>query len=129
MRVLYPFVQYTGGDREDMFSSDYYLYGVDGGDGKWQVKEQSVDLGLRQVPRYVVPAALNQEWDSPFFFEDRRYLFYVTSTPTQFDLRSYNGYGILPTRRDARPRAAPSIPPLSLRHRPEALPPNAPRSR
>jgi hypothetical protein len=37
---------------------------------------------------------LQNPWDAPFFYEDSRHVFYVTTAETQVTLQKFNGYGI-----------------------------------
>jgi hypothetical protein len=37
---------------------------------------------------------LQNPWDAPFFYEDSRHVFYVTTAETQVTLEKFNGYGV-----------------------------------
>ena len=55
-------------------------------------------LTTNLVPRYVVPQqGLPDVWDAPFFFEDQRNTFYVTSSNALVSFWQDHGYGIRST--------------------------------
>jgi Neuraminidase-like domain len=71
-------------------------------------------LGFNWTPRYVEPQfGLSDAWDAPFIFEDRRYLFYVTTVEQQVPIIVYQGFGISPSSL-GNPLTL-EIPPLVLR--------------
>jgi hypothetical protein len=48
------------------------------------------------LPRYIQPQPwLPDAWDAPFLYEDRRHLFYVTTTESLVPIGQYPGFGIL----------------------------------
>ena len=106
LRGLIPILPYTGGRLQDSFAIEYAFYSAD---GSVQTFTNTV-LGLAEVPRYVdateaATLPLNF-WTSPFFFEDRRNVFYVTTTVIPRTLPSSRDFGILSTT----PRALEHVP-------------------
>jgi hypothetical protein len=68
-------------------------------------------LQYNWAPRWVdSQPGLPDGWDAPFIYEDRRYLFYVTTTEILLPIGSFNGFGALPASTPAR-----AISPLVLR--------------
>jgi hypothetical protein len=69
-------------------------------------------LDFKWIPRFVEPQpGLTDAWDAPFFYEDRRYLFYVTTVEGWFSISDFPGVG---RSLGVSTQAAfvPSIPPL-----------------
>lgn len=55
--------------------------------------------------------SLQNPWDAPFFYEDRRHVFYVTTIENPTAISEYKGYtGVIPTS----PVYVPHIPPIVL---------------
>src|SRR5439155_25213828 len=67
-------------------------------------------------PRFL----LRDPFDNPFFFEDKRHIFYVTTSEKQVGIVDYPDYG---HTLNPRPLQSPKIPPLVLR----AVPTKDPR--
>jgi hypothetical protein len=71
-------------------------------------------MNFNLIPRYVEPQpGLADAWDPPFFFEDRRNLFYVTTNATLGTIQEFAGFGILSIDPSLQGTVA-NIPPLVL---------------
>ena len=72
-------------------------------------------LGYSWLPRYIEPQPwLPDAWDAPFLYEDRRHIFYVTTTKRMIPVWRFPGFGIL----TASPGVLGSglkVPPIVLR--------------
>jgi hypothetical protein len=67
------------------------------------------------APRWVdVQPGLPDAWDAPFIYEDRRFLFYVTTTISYLPIDRYRGYGLL-SATASMPKLAHAISPIVLR--------------
>jgi hypothetical protein len=64
--------------------------------------------GLTEAPRYVEPAARFEAWGEPFFFEDHRSVFYVTTHVSPVPAALYGDFAILP-KTSARQNSGMSI--------------------
>jgi hypothetical protein len=110
-RVLHPSLPYTGGIQFDTLVIGYYSTIP-------SMVNSSPDyantlLASNWGPRFVEPqVGTGDDWDAPFFFEDRRNLFYVKTTEDIQSWGSYDGYGL--QKMANLPTAAVSFPPLVL---------------
>jgi hypothetical protein len=79
-----PTPLYTGGETSGPFTVSYWSLAGDPDNAppKTTAGPTNKILGLKRVPRTVDTAPTSDGWDSPFFFEDRRNVFYVTTTET-----------------------------------------------
>jgi hypothetical protein len=111
-RVLDRVQSYTGGNTTSFtdFTVSYF-------DTQTNFNEQkpvftATVLGFDWIPRFVEPQpGLADAWTAPFFYEDRRYLFYVTTQEDSVPFYYYTGYGVQSGLYDpARP--VPKISPL-----------------
>lgn len=117
-RTLAPVMPYTGGSVAAAVpaqtSPATFMIAYDS--GMYQSSPQKNNLlrtGL--VPRYVQPQkGLGDVWDAPFFFEDQRNAFYVTSSNKYVSLYEYDGYGLSKTVIRGAADATASIPGLLL---------------
>src|SRR5271166_5190782 len=112
-RTFYPGGAYTGGTASGTFSINYWTIADPGNPASAaNTSYQNSLLGLNRQPRIVDTAPNPAGWDAPFFFEDRRNVFYVTTTetPTLFDPLTY---GIVATN-TYKTSSSPIIPPLVL---------------
>jgi hypothetical protein len=106
---------YTGGNTSATFNITYYDYSgnVPSTDFVNNV------LDIQSIPRYVEPQWTTAypypqyAWDVPFFYEDRRYLFYVTTTENVVTIRFFDGFGSTRSAADTF-TTAPNIPVLNL---------------
>lgn len=98
---LYPVEAYTGGNpTQGDFGIKYYK-----GDSPTPAHEDSNILGLNRVARYVISdyyqlvkdTQPGKDWLTPFFFEDRRYVFYVTTQNATPTITLFNAFGYLST--------------------------------
>jgi peptidoglycan hydrolase-like protein with peptidoglycan-binding domain len=105
-RVLKPNLSYSGGSSSITFSIEYDTIQLL---GRNQIYANDI-LRSTSVPRYVEPASNLEPWDAPFFFEDRRSLFYVTTKESLVPVPFYTGFGtpLTPIRQS-------SVPPPALR--------------
>ena len=101
---------YTGGYSNGTFGINYLL-----SQGSPATYAESL-LQYTWQPRTVQPQpSLPDAWDAPFFYEDRRHLFYVTTTESLVPIWRFSGFGIL----QASPGLTASglaISPVVLRH-------------
>jgi hypothetical protein len=109
-RVLAPVQPYTGGYDAGSFTISYF-------DTLTNFNNQNPAftagvLGFNWIPRYVEPQpGLAEAWNAPFFYEDRRNLFYVTTREDSVPFYNYLGFGLVSAAFDpAAP--APKITPL-----------------
>ena len=113
-RALAPSNPYTGGYAADTFKVGYFqTSGTAHYDTPPPAPAYTIDvLKFNWVPRYVEPQTwLPDAWDAPFFYEDRRYLFYVTTNEDYVPIGLYNGFGMSFATSD-QPVARPKIPSL-----------------
>jgi hypothetical protein len=113
-RVLAPIKPYTGGNDTDDFTIAYYDT-RNNFLNKKPAFTASV-LGFKWQPRFVEPQpglGLSDAWTAPFFYEDRRNLFYVTTKEDSVPFYSYDGYGMAFGALDSA-APVPKIPPLSF---------------
>lgn len=111
-RMLMPVQSYTGANISDTFTIAY----GDTIDNIMQGKFAYTNsiLGIHWTSRYVEPQiGLPDAWDAPFFFEDRRYVFYVTTSEENVPIWEYPGYGHSFGIYN-EPQPVPKIPPLVL---------------
>lgn len=111
-RTFQPGGVYTGGTSTDTFSIAYYTVNDPASpvSATTQFCKNSL-LGLNRQPRVVDCAPNALGWDAPFLFEDRRNVFYVTTTETVSRILDTPIYGILNTAIYSAVTAA-RIPPL-----------------
>ena len=92
-RWFSPTMSYTGSNTSGTLSISYISYAA-GNVSSTVYTNNLIQFG--RVPRYVTPQpGLADAWDAPFFYEDRRYVFYVTTTETYYTIGDYGGYGRL----------------------------------
>jgi peptidoglycan hydrolase-like protein with peptidoglycan-binding domain len=92
-RWFAPNSSYTGAAASGTFNIAYVTY--DAGNNSTTVYTNNI-IGFSRVPRYVTPQlGLVDAWDAPFFYEDRRYVFYVTTSQTYYTLGDFGGFGVL----------------------------------
>ena len=108
-RSFPPALPYTGGYGDGTFSISYAL-----SRGAPATVANNI-LQYNWAPRWVdsQPGLKDHAWDAPFIYEDRRYLFYVTTTIVPVRSGIYNGYGIPSAA--TMPDSAQAITPLVLR--------------
>jgi peptidoglycan hydrolase-like protein with peptidoglycan-binding domain len=113
-RTLGPQQTYTGGSTKESFGIAYYdtLANMISGTPAYTSKV----LGYTWMPRFVEPQiGLPDAWDAPFFYEDRRYLFYVTTSERYVPFRLFDGFGFgLSFAPTTGVTVAPNIPPLAF---------------
>ena len=81
---------YTGGYGSGTFGISYLP-----AQGRPAMYASSI-LQYTWQPRYVQPQPwLPGAWDAPFLYEDRRHLFYVTTTESLVPIWRFTGFGIL----------------------------------
>ena len=89
-RSFPPAQPYTGGYGSGTFGISYLP-----AQGRPAMYASSI-LQYTWQPRYVQPQPwLPDAWDAPFLYEDRRHLFYVTTTERLVPIRWFTGFGIL----------------------------------
>lgn len=112
-RQFQPVTTYTGGTTNDTFSASY-----------WSITGSFVYqgdiLGLNRVPRIVDAAPNTAGWHSPFFFEDRRNVFYVETVEPWIPFRFSSNYGIVAS--SIYTVSTPNLPPLVLNSPPPVVP-------
>ena len=113
-----PTPLYTGGETSGPFSVSYWSLAGDPDTAapKKAAGPTNKILGLKRVPRTVDTAPTSDGWDSPFFFEDRRNVFYVTTTETWTLFFNSPRYGLVD---DSYIASSVLVPPLAV---------NAPRA-
>ena len=105
-RTLSPIQPYTGANAAGTFSISYWT-GATGGSAY-----NNNLIGFNWIPRYVEPQPGSASaWDAAFFFEDRRNLFYVTTSETYETIRGFPGFGIISTTPSLQGTVV-NIPPL-----------------
>jgi hypothetical protein len=92
-RALSPIQSYTGGNDSDTFWIDYfdtiYNYVVD------NPIYSSAPLTFNWMPRFVdTQPGLADAWFAPFFYEDRRNLFYVTTSENVVTIDDSDSFGV-----------------------------------
>ena len=101
---------YTGGYSNGTFGINYLP-----SQGSAATYAESL-LQYTWQPRAIQPETwLSDAWDAPFLYEDRRHLFYVTTTESLVPIWRFSGFGIL----QASPGLTASglaISPIVLRH-------------
>jgi hypothetical protein len=118
-RQFGPITTYTGGfiSGSGNFTASYWTQSPGTFDYQTDI------LGLSFVPRVIDAAPNSAGWDSPFFFEDRRNVFYVGTTDTWLPFRLSSTYGIVaPSVYSA---SAPNLPRLIL-NTPSPIAPGVP---
>jgi len=86
-----------------------------GGVAPFHPPERTV-LTTRSTDRFVAPDhTMSDQWDAPFFYEDGRHVFYVTTKETLVDVPNFGGFGIDP----GLITFASDIPPLIFREEPK----------
>jgi hypothetical protein len=109
-RLFPPPAQPYGGG----FGSGTFAIGYLPGQGSQPTHANSL-LKYTWQPRYTQPQPwLPDAWDAPFLYEDRRYLFYVTTTESLLPLWRFPGFGILSVSPGLL-AFAPAISPVVLR--------------
>ena len=105
-----PAVPYTGAFQPGSFYITYQ-------NGPGAPALYTVDiLPFPWLPRVIEPQmALPDIWDAPFIYEDRRNLFYVTTTQFYGPVAGFQGFGLLATTPAPIAAASARIPPLVLR--------------
>jgi hypothetical protein len=130
-RDLVPRVPYTGGSATGTFQGIYDSY-----IGSGNYTSNTIDiLGINQIPHYTDPPPLTLTgWNTPFLFEDRRYLFYVTAGPIPVSASLWSAYGILSTYRSEAVSPTlirtlvlrqPAFPPVGLNEIPNGIIPSS----
>jgi hypothetical protein len=103
---------YTGGTMSDTFFGYYYQTPWDFEDGAPEFSPYILDFNWQ--PRIVdAQPGLADAWYAPFLYEDRRNLFYVTTTlslQTVYIYRGWGAYNYFPVQQ-TKP---PAIPPLQI---------------
>ena len=73
-------------------------------------------LSTRTTDRFVAPDHLMPDpWDAPFFYEDSRHVFYVTTKERLVEVRHFGGFGLDP----GLTTIVPHIPPLIFHEEPK----------
>jgi hypothetical protein len=94
-RRLIPVWSSTGGNLVATFDIAYYVFGLVHN----QIYTTFLNhlIGFKWTPRYVEPSARfpggSDAWNLPFFFEDRRNLFYVTTVLSLMPVADFAGFG------------------------------------
>ena len=102
---------YSGGYGNGTFSISYA--------GGWTLQPTFANniLQYNWAPRWIdVQPGLQDAWDAPFIYEDRRFLFYVTTTISYASAGSFSGYGLLSATASI-PDPAQAVTPLVLRQK------------
>jgi hypothetical protein len=96
-RTLQPALPYTGGDASGNFNISYWTFAGSPLYWPWTQSNayQNNILGLTRTPRTVDCAPSTDGWDAPFFFEDRKNVFYVTTTESWISFFNYGLYGLV----------------------------------
>jgi peptidoglycan hydrolase-like protein with peptidoglycan-binding domain len=120
-----PAPLYTGAETSGSFTISYWTLAGDPNTTPWHKTAGPTNniLGLKRVPRTVDTAPTSEGWDSPFFFEDRRNLFYVTTAETWIPFFDNPLYGLMNDSSTAS--ASIYFPPLVVKA-PPAIPTTAP---
>jgi hypothetical protein len=83
---------------------------------EWHPPERTL-LTTRNTDQVVAPDhTMPDPWDAPFFYEDSRHVFYVTTTEKLVEVPHFNGFGIDP---GLVTTVVPDIPPLVFREEPK----------
>jgi GH18 family chitinase len=113
-RTLTPSALYTGKYDTNTFTIYYYNTPVFFNSACGTPAYTSQVLGYNLQPRFVESQpGLPDAWDTPFFFENRRHVFYVTTSEDYVPFRFYGGYGLL-AGANLQPVTSPYIPPLTF---------------
>jgi hypothetical protein len=92
-RWFAPNNSYTGAPASGTFNIAYISTGA--GNNSTTVYTNNL-IAFSRVPRYVAPQpGLADAWVAPFFYEDRRYVFYVTTGQTFYTLGDFGLFGVL----------------------------------
>src|SRR5208283_4538015 len=79
-------------------------------------------IGFNLAPRYVEPQLeLDNAWDAPFFYEDRRNVFYVMTSEKISFWQNHDDFAILTSAPSLQGQVA-KIPPLIFQEQPKAAP-------
>jgi hypothetical protein len=114
-RVYSPAASYTGGSASKDFTISYSTQSNPGSLPATETQAYQNSLfGLNRGQRTVEPAPSPAGWDAPFFYEDRRNVFYVTTTETSTPFSEAPIYGLIPIGA-VDTRISPELPPLVLR--------------
>jgi len=123
-RTLAPVMPYTGGSVAAVVPAQpspatfaiSYQSGV-----AHSIPQKNNLLKTGLVPRYVQPQSHRADvWDAPFFLEDQRNAFYVTSSNRYVSIYEYDGYRLSDAARN--PAATAQIPGLVLQGQRPAIP-------
>jgi hypothetical protein len=111
-RSFSPVTQYTGGSSgaPSTYSVNYWTFNAIPPNEKTQYQPNL--LGLFRNERTVDAAPGPAGWDAPFFFEDRRNVFFVRTTESQPTASVAPPYGVIPVA------TAPRIPSAVLQRPP-----------
>jgi hypothetical protein len=112
--------EYTGGRATGPSST----FGLDYWSSPWNRTFENQLVSSSIVTRYV-GAQLASGWYSPFFFEDRRSVFYVTTTEAWVTVRDVTVFGILSASPSLQAKVA-DIPPLVTKQPPKRPDPGDP---
>jgi hypothetical protein len=117
IRLLMPESSSKGGSSPASFGIQYATYR--GGLSPILFQYTNNILQFSLAPRYVEaqPGSANA-WDTPFFFEDRRNLFYVTTTETAPTIQDFQGFGMLSNSPSLQSPVV-NIPPLVFQQQPK----------
>jgi hypothetical protein len=119
LRTLGPLGPYTGGSQIGTFGIAYYTFGANAVIPTETYTNQII--GFTRTPRFVEPQPSADAWDAPFFYEDRRNLFYVTTSESYRTIWEFNGFGLL-TAYPSLAGGIPKVPPLVVPPPPFAKP-------
>ena len=73
----------------DMLTASYFNHFPSPADKTWPIVQNPVD------DRVIVPLHPMQDaWDAPFFYEDSRHVFFVTTTEAQVPIDGFDKYGV-----------------------------------
>jgi Neuraminidase-like domain len=124
-RTFYPGGVYTGGSVSGTFNISYWTVTSPGTVPSYTTTSYQNSLfGLNRQPRIVDAAPNGAGWNSPFFFEDRRNVFYVTTTESYVPFFEVPIYGIVSINAFSA-SSSPVIPQLILDTPPDVLKPTA----
>jgi hypothetical protein len=95
-------------------SSSFSIYYMQFGGGSGLSQENNI-LQTNIGERVIEPQSnLTNVWDAPFFYEDSRNVFYVTTDESTVLLWDYNDYGIFHSKENPKMKQVAKIPPLVL---------------